>query len=143
MAYEANRDGEEMFYLTVKDIMTELSVARSTAYQIALECIHVRVGRAIRVPRASFDNWKRVNTCAPKHRYTSEARYGGAASTRAKALRGVPPNAETIARRLLSGESLSGMDLLRPIEPRTRRSSTTPLRLVSKSAAPQGEPQGR
>ena len=44
---------KDVNYLTVKDIAAILKISRRQAQRVAIDCVHVRVGRQIRVPRRS------------------------------------------------------------------------------------------
>lgn len=92
-------------YLTANDIAERLQVSRSTAYRIARECSHVRMGpmgRAVRVTEEALTQYLERRTVVPESATTANAR----TSRRATA-------------RHTSGTS----DWLTPIVPRTKTRS--------------------
>jgi len=48
--------------MRAKDVIAELGVSKSRAYEIMRECSHVRFGRSVRVSRESLARWLAENT---------------------------------------------------------------------------------
>jgi excisionase family DNA binding protein len=49
-------------FLTAAEVARSLGVSRTTAYRLMREMGRVRVGRVVRVPRASFERWIDAHT---------------------------------------------------------------------------------
>lgn len=50
-------------YLTVAEVAAELQVPLRTAYTYVAKMKHLKMGRLVRVSRASFEAWKRETEC--------------------------------------------------------------------------------
>ncbi|RPH65020.1 MAG: DNA-binding protein [Acidobacteria bacterium] len=74
---EASRRGAEgarVIYLSPEQIAKQLGVSRAKAYRIARECVHVRIGRLIRVPEPALSRYLSPLTRGPWDESTSGAK---------------------------------------------------------------------
>ncbi len=46
-----------MKYLTAADIAERLQISRAAAYRVAGQCLHIRVGRLVRVPEDALTKY--------------------------------------------------------------------------------------
>ena len=74
-----------MNYLTPADIARELGVSVRSAYEYIRTMRHLRIGKHLRVSRASFESWKQ---CRENSGDEMEAVRGGRISTGAESRRG-------------------------------------------------------
>ena len=104
--------------LTIAEVASTLGVSKSTAYRLAKQMLHAKVGRQIRVPRKSLNTWIRNQTIQPWENSTSAAR-STTATTKTSADEGAGSHLE---REIVKSQkpSSENSNLRKPIQIRTR-----------------------
>ncbi len=113
-----------MSYLTAPQIAARLGVSRATAYRIARECLHIRVGvagKSIRVPEQALTAYLARHTTVPEWGKSTNARQaartGVTTPTRAG---GTGGKRSAPAMRRSPAQGSGNSNWYQPIQPRTR-----------------------
>jgi hypothetical protein len=107
-------------HLSAKDIQALLGVSRSRAYEIAAQCVRVRVGeRGVRVPESALKRWLTARTEHPYSRAVDADRWLKAARQRWATNAEAGPIRVTVPRTKPRPAAADG-EPIRPIVPRTK-----------------------
>lgn len=110
----------DVVYLTAEDIGKRLGCSRATAFRIARSCVHVRVGRLLRVPEEAFARYLAARTEAPWDVSTSanRAEHGTGTGPTSAAGRVGSRSARAISKS--PGRNSADLSWEQPIRPRIR-----------------------
>jgi len=113
-------------YLNAAQVAELLGVSRSQAYEVIHRCVHVRIGRSVRVTRKELERYLRRCEVKPwDPAYTSEAALTGQRFTdRTDSESESAPDAETSAPRSDEPASSKGRRRIRKVFPRAPRLRT-------------------